>query len=48
MKIVLVGNAVDGFQFFGPFPDIEDALEFTERIRQDAWIIADLTPATED
>lgn len=39
--IVVIGNPVDGYSFYGPFEDSEDACEFAEA-NLDEWWLADL------
>jgi hypothetical protein len=41
--IVVIGNPVDGFSFFGPFESFEDAEWFGDRVDGEWWI-TDLTP----
>jgi hypothetical protein len=37
-QIVVVGNPVDGLQFFGPFECTEDAIEWTDGLKAEWWI----------
>lgn len=34
MFIAIVGNPVDGFDFFGPFDSIEDAIDWGTMLKQ--------------
>lgn len=38
------GSVVDGFQFYGPFDNEEDAIEYADLHCQDAWVVAPLYP----
>lgn len=41
--IVVTGNTVDGFQFFGPFLDSDAAVSWAEKNCQgEDWLLADL------
>jgi len=43
MYIVVLGNPVDGFTFWGPFRNVEDAIDWAERsVLTTSWWIADL------
>ena len=42
MKIVVVGNVVDGLSFYGPITD-EEAEDFPNYFKNEEWIIADIT-----
>jgi hypothetical protein len=45
--IIIAGNIFDGMQFYGPFADAEEAIEWAEReLRQVEWLFASLQPAT--
>lgn len=36
--ILIVGNPVDGFRHYGPFPDMQSAAEWSERVDDDCWV----------
>lgn len=36
--ILIVGNPVDGFRYYGPFPDLQSAVEWSERVDGDNWV----------
>lgn len=42
MYIVTVGNPFDGFSFYGPFRDIEDAIDYGDRhfFGHDWWAVS--------
>ena len=44
--MLVVGNLSDGFRFFGPFKDFEEACNYSERIDADNWV-ATLEPPDE-
>lgn len=46
MHIVIVGNPVDGFRYFGPFKTWQDAADATENLDDD-WFIAPLAHENE-
>jgi hypothetical protein len=41
--IVVTGNPIDGFTFYGPFDVRDDATEWIETVNDDCWL-ADLNP----
>lgn len=42
-RIVAVGNIFDGFEFYGPFADTEDAVEYGERTFDNRdWLLVTL------
>lgn len=42
-RIVAVGNIFDGFEFYGPFADTEDAVEYGERTFDNCdWLLVTL------
>lgn len=43
--LVVTGNPVDGFEYYGPFISYESALRFAEaQFKHDVWWIPDLNP----
>lgn len=42
MHIVVVGNPVDGFTFFGPFKTLGDAVVWAEESVDRDWCVAPL------
>ncbi len=38
-RVVVVGNPIDGIQIFGPFDHINDAIEWTESLKGEWWIV---------
>jgi len=42
LKILVVGNPADGFQYFGPFPELID--EITDQFDKEEWWCVDLNP----
>ncbi len=36
--ILIKGNPVDGFEFVGPFPSNEDAMEHGDSVKTDWWV----------
>lgn len=42
MLIVIAGNPVDGFNYFGPFDDNESAEEWAESNISDSWWITEI------
>jgi len=39
--VVVTGNIVDGFTFYGPFPDADEAAQWAEReLRGLDWVAA--------
>ena len=44
--LVIAGNPVDGFAFYGPFIDFDSAVEWTERHAKntDSWVATLETP----
>lgn len=46
MYIVIVGNPVDGFSYYGPFEDRETAIKYAERNFRNSgdWWVHDLMP----
>jgi hypothetical protein len=45
--ILVVGNPIDGFKFYGPFDHLQDAVEFSEGVDGENWV-ADLIPDTKE
>jgi hypothetical protein len=43
--VLLVGNIVDGYRFYGPFPNAADALKWAEDTfaEQETWEVAKLS-----
>jgi hypothetical protein len=48
--LLIVGNPVDGFDYYGPFPDADAASEWAENNRRDEvwWTTKLTTPKNED
>lgn len=46
MHILITGNPVDGFEYFGPFKTGDDAIAYAETARFDGWWIAPLQEPT--
>lgn len=46
MAIIVTGNPVDGFEFYGPFSTPHEAVEFANNDAHldDSWHVADLHP----
>lgn len=43
--IVVLGDPVDGFTYYGPFADYDDAMEYAQtECGECSWWIAPLTP----
>ena len=42
--IVVVGNAIDGLAFHGPFDSYDEALEYAEGFIDRDWHVVPLTP----
>lgn len=42
VRIVISGNIFDGFRFFGPFDNFEDACDFGEGSSEFEWYVASL------
>lgn len=42
IRIVVSGNIFEGFRFFGPFDDFEDACDFGEGSSEWEWYVASL------
>jgi hypothetical protein len=41
-RIVVSGNIFEGFRFFGPFEDFDDACLFGEGVSETEWYVASL------
>jgi hypothetical protein len=48
MHIVIVGDLLNGFEFFGPFKTAPDAVRFGESVRHGEWTIAPLAKGKAD
>jgi len=42
MKIIMTGNPVDGYKFFGPFPDLEAAMNHWIDLAEGDWWVVDV------
>jgi len=42
IHIVVTGNIFEGFRFFGPFEDFDDACVFGEGVTETEWYVATL------
>jgi len=50
LHIIISGNPVDGFFYYGPFEDAEQALEYADAeysIRNSEYWVTELTPPEE-
>ena len=48
MYIIVAGNPFDGFDFYGPFRDIEDAIDYADRqFFGETWWVANIEPVKE-
>ena len=42
-QLVIVGDPVDGFAYYGPFADADEATEWAEQeVTEQSWWLADL------
>jgi hypothetical protein len=49
MHILIVGNPMDGFSYFGPFESVEDAIEYGEKnFAEDEWWVSELNKEVYD
>lgn len=47
MHIVMTGNPFDGYEFFGPFDDVDDACFWADRNAQWEWYSVKIAPVNE-
>ena len=43
MKLVIFGNPVDGFRFYGPFKGVDEAIKWAENQGSADWWLGEVT-----